>query len=517
MNENSQQEKIKCLECNKTFKQLSNSHLKSHNLTPEEYKLKHNVEKLSSQKSIDNMKKRAIESNKHRKGIKRSKEICENIKNSIRRTFDEGRIIHNKGIPMKEDQKLILKEKALERNKIWRENNNNPLTGHDVSDETKEKISKTLVEFWKNNPDVIEQNKIKQKESYIRNGTYKKIRDNFLKRKIKLLESFDFNVISIENDMFSIKCNKCNHEHYRHIKSIIHKNICPSCKKVGTSSYEHEIYDFLKENNISNIILNDRTLLKTHELDLYLPDYNIAIEIDGLYWHSETVGKDKNYHINKTQMCNKLGIRLIHIFEDEWVNKKDIVKQKIKNILHISTNERVYARKCTIKEISNSEVKEFFNNNHIQGHVNSKINIGLLYNNEIVSVMSFSKPSIAKGKANYNFELTRYATSKNVIGGAGKSFSYFIKNYNPLSIISYCDLRWGTGNMYSKIGFNYIGDTKPNYWYTKGFNRYHRYNFTKYKLVEQGYDINKTEKEIMSDLKYNIIWDCGHSKWEWKI
>jgi hypothetical protein len=172
------------------------------------------------------------------------------------------------------------------------------------------------------------------------------------------------------------------------------------------------------------------------------------LNLIGDYWHSEKY-KPSEYHLNKTLECEKIGYKLIHIFEYEWLNKQDIIKNKLNFYLN-SYKECIYARKCMVKEISVSDKNKFLNKYHIQGEDKSKIKLGLFYQDELVAVMTFGKPRFNK---NYEYELIRYATSKHVIGGAGKLLKYFERNYKPKSIITYADRRFSQGNMYSKLGF----------------------------------------------------------------
>ena len=170
-----------------------------------------------------------------------------------------------------------------------------------------------------------------------------------------------------------------------------------------------------------------------------------------------------------------------------------------------------------VKEITPEEKKHYLENNHIQGNDNSIIRLGLFNDNNLVGVMTFSKPrkSLGYNKNEDNvYELVRFA-SNNVIGGADKLLKHFIRTYNPIKIISYADRRWSQGELYKKLGFNYVSSTKPNYWYTKNYRtREHRFNYRKNILVSKGYDVNKTEFEIMDGLGYGKIWDCGSLKFE---
>lgn len=282
------------------------------------------------------------------------------------------------------------------------------------------------------------------------------------------------------------------------------------------SKAEIEICEFLEENDIKYSVC-DKKILNGVELDIFIPKYNLAIEYNGLYWHSEKQGKGKYYHIDKTNKCLEKDIRLIHIFSDEWLNKSDIIKSRLKHLLNLEL-EKIYARKCSVGYITKEEKTEFLNDNHLQGNDKSDIFIGLKYNGILVSVITFGslRKSLGATKKENQYELYRFAT-KNVVGGFSKLFSFFIKNHNPDSIITYADRNWTPSDNYSfynKVGFNYEDITKPNYYYTNNYQkRLHRYNFTKDKLIKYGYDETKTETQIMLELGYDRIWDTGNLKY----
>lgn len=292
---------------------------------------------------------------------------------------------------------------------------------------------------------------------------------------------------------------------------------CPHCGNV-VSSAETEIASFIESLGIEVETRNRTVLLGSREIDVFMPEKNVGIEYDGLVWHSDRF-KEKNYHLEKTEECRKAGVRLIHVFEDEWCNKKDIVKSMLANVLGV-TKERIPARKCEVREIDYKTAHEFVENNHIQGWSVSKINLGLFYGEEIVSVMTFGSPRLSLGhkEKKYDYELIRFCSKLNtsVIGAAGKLFSYFLKAYDPASVISYCDRRWSIGNMYEKIGFKFDHASQPNYFYVEGNNRKNRFRYRKTLLVGMGYDKNKSEKEITEELGIPRIYDCGTFVYIWK-
>ena len=330
----------------------------------------------------------------------------------------------------------------------------------------------------------------------------------------------DINILEINDRDLIILCNECK-EQYNITKQLLYERYkrgykcCTHCNPIGNTSrsgHESEISKILENLNIEHECSNRKIISK--ELDIYIPNSNLAIEINGVYWHNELFVSSK-YHLEKTNKCNDKNIHLIHLFEDEWLYKKDIVLSIIKNSLKLN-KQMIYARKCVIKEVSSNTSKEFLEKNHIQGNVNSKIRIGLFYNNEMVSLMTFSKGRIIMGGKKDEWELTRFCNllDTNVIGAANKLFQYFLKTYHPEKVISYSDIRLFKGEMYEKLGFTKISQSKPNYWYVINGMRYHRFNFRKSILLKQGYDKDKTERDIMFDRKIYRIYDCGNIKWE---
>ena len=287
------------------------------------------------------------------------------------------------------------------------------------------------------------------------------------------------------------------------------------------SSYERAMRNILTNLNIP-FIQNTRKILPSKlELDFYIPDHKIAIEICGLFHHAIDNPRNKNpninYHKNKLLECEKLGIRLITIFEDEWVFRKTSCINYIKNILGNNTQPKIFARKCTVEEVSFLEIKQILTDNHIQGAPPfSQVSVCLKYEGKIVSVMCFSHQ---RGKSNQPnlWDLTRFCNNGcKVIGAAGKLFAYFIKTYNPEKVISFADARWSQGDVYYKIGFKMEHFINPDYWYVKNGVRYHKAGFAKSKLQNKGIDVTrKTEREIMREQGFLRIYDCGKYRFVW--
>jgi len=297
-----------------------------------------------------------------------------------------------------------------------------------------------------------------------------------------------------------------------------------------TSSGHKEINDFLFELGL-NYEVNNKSLLKGIELDILIPDKKIAIEYNGLLYHSEIYGKkSRSYHLNKTKQTNENGYLLIHIFEDDWIQKKDIVKSKLRHLLGLNKNIIIHARKCIIKEINPTLKNEFLNKNHIQGEDMSNIHLGAYNNDDLVAVMTFdsnrhmSIKNIVEGEC----ELKRFATKIDcrIPGIASKLLKYFIKNNNPKKIISFADKTTTINdeNLYTKLGFICKEIIGPDYKY---FNpkvsrnrRLHKFGFGKNSIKKkfpEVYNPDKTEWEMMQELGYDRIWDCGKFRYEMEI
>ena len=263
---------------------------------------------------------------------------------------------------------------------------------------------------------------------------------------------------------------------------------------------------------------HNREILNGMEIDIFIPPLKLGIEYNGLRWHSEEFGKDHRYHLDKLNKCNEKGIRLIQIFEDEWINHREICESKLKQICGLNTNPKIYARKCEIREISNkTEAYEFLDKNHIQGRTVCTIALGAYYQNNLIGVMTFKKE-----KEGY-WDLNRFATDINYqcVGIGGKLFKYFTRNYPFIEIKSFADRRWTTdptNNLYTKLGFAFDSFVPPTYWYhnpkINPYIRFHKFGFRKQHLHKQyGLPLTMTEREMTETLGYTRIWDCGLIKY----
>jgi hypothetical protein len=353
---------------------------------------------------------------------------------------------------------------------------------------------------------------VKQKQKISR---YKTTYTNLNKLSEYVTPLFNINEYDGIKNEYKFKCTNCNAEFYSNLMNgriprclICHPHTCESIQ-------QNNIIEFLNDLNIKNIEKNNRNIISPLELDIYLPEKNIAIEYNGIYWHSELAGdKDKNYHLNKTDECEEKGIQLIHIFETEWLYKKEIIQSVLKSKLNIYDNI-LYARNCIIKEINSKISNNFLNANHLQGADKSKYRLGLFYKNELVTTITFGKSRFDK---NYEWEIYRICSKLNtkVIGGISKLLKHFIKLKSPKSVVTYADRRFSVGHVYKTIGFNFVKNTSPNYFYTKGYDLYSRHQFQKHKLknILKEYDENLTEWQNMQLNGYDRVWDCGNIKYQ---
>lgn len=309
------------------------------------------------------------------------------------------------------------------------------------------------------------------------------------------------------------KCLKCNKIFYSEGNNYQHI----SCGCNGKSFKEIELYKIIKDFGIKDIIQNWRKKFNNnlYELDIFIPSYNLGIEFNGIYWHSELY-KDRNYHQEKFLHFQKQHINLIQIFENEWENKSNIVLSIIKNKLDLAEN-KIFARKCKFRKVDSKESIKFLEQNHIQGSVNSKYKFGLFYKSELVSLMTIGK-SRFKGD---ELELHRFCNklNTNIVGGFSKLIKNFIRNYKFERIISYCDLRYFNGDGYKRVGFKELHITTPNYfyWLYNGNKFLNRLQCQKHKLNNflNIFDHNLTEHENMLKNNYLRIYDAGNLKMEY--
>jgi len=355
---------------------------------------------------------------------------------------------------------------------------------------------------------LLDYSQIVEKSNTIHSKKYKYEKTSYVNSRIKM------NIVCDKHGNFQQTPN--NH--------IYKKNGCPECAKELTQSKpEFEIIEFIKSLGVTNIIHSNREILNGKEIDIYLPDYKIGIEYNGLLWHSRgttfpvnVANEQKSAHFKKTDLAKEKGVFLLHIFENEWLNNPDKWKSVIRNKLH-KNKHKIYARKTVFKRITSKEANSFCEQNHLQGKGVSKLNYGLFYEDvkedKLVSVMTFSKARFTKEEG-IKYEMIRFCnlTNHSIIGGASKLLSNF-KKINPGGIVSYANRRWSDGHLYKTLGFELRHISGANYFYFKDNNRlWSRNKFQKHKLKDQLdiFDEKLTEIENMFNNRYRQIHDSGN-------
>ncbi len=469
---------LKCQICGYTHEfMIAPTHIKSHGLTMAEYKEKFPNAKLRIQLETSRNKisqNKIGKSNEKLKNRIFSNSHKENISKSLKEKFESGAITH------------------------WN-------LGKKTPENVKHKISNGNKNT--NNLGNIQQhlNKVER----IKLGAL----------------NFNCDIIEITDKTASAKCRKCNHifkfthqVFYPERLQLIGK-LCPICqpRETFSSNGENELANFIKSIYNGNIINNDREQLGGKEIDIFIPELKLGIEYTGLYWHAEKQNPENKHLLWKQQFALKHNIKIITVFEDEWIMKKEIVKSRIMGLMG-KHQDKIFARTCQIKQIDSKTKRDFLINNHIQGDDKPKISLGLFRNNELVSVMTFKMTNMVKGGDGNQWELSRFCSKLyyRVVGGASKLLKHFQDNFgNNIEIVSYSDKRWSSGNLYTTLGFKHVHDSNPSYWYTQDYkHRYHRSKFMKHLLVKHYPEFEgKTEWQIMQETGWDRIWDCGTSKW----
>lgn len=291
----------------------------------------------------------------------------------------------------------------------------------------------------------------------------------------------------------------------------------PSCPKCyGQSRPEYEIFKFVEGLvGASNVISNDRTAIKPLELDVYVPGKQLAIELNGIFYHTELFlgSKADSYHLGKKRLCAAQGIKLLHVFDSEWNSSQEIVKGKLKSALGLSA--RLHARKLELISLSSANAREFLEENHLQGADKHSKAYGLLDSSGLQAVMTFCKARFSK----HEWELSRFASKVDVtvVGGASKLLTAFKRSVNPTSLVTYADARFSDGAVYEALGFKLKHISPPNYWYIKGGQRLSRYQAQKHmlaKLLGSKFDPLLTEVQNMNKNGWYRLFDCGNYVFE---
>lgn len=367
-------------------------------------------------------------------------------------------------------------------------------------------LEKWGVENVSQSKDVKRRKELKYESNW--KSTNNKKSEEFRKTNFRVAQDPNY-IKYIENGTSIFNCDNGNEHQFEinidcYSKRIKYKTIlCTICNPVDKhqSGKEIKLYNFIKSIYDGEIIQNHR--IEKQELDVFLPQFKLGIELNGVHWHSDTY-KDKNFHINKSDFFKDKNIHVFHVWEDDFDNKLEIIQSQIKNILNLS--QRISARKCQAKVITNPEiVRKFLDDNHMLGFVNSNIKVGLYYQDELVSLMTFDKFEGRNKMSNLEWNLNRFCNKINVsvIGGASKLLNFFVATHSPKRIISYADKDWSKGNLYEKLNFTKVYETEPDYKYVIKGKRIHKSN-----LKSSVTGVSESKLELPK------IWDCGKIKYE---
>ena len=446
-------------------------------------------------------------------------------------------------------------QSQLVKNKMIKTNNekwgaNSPMCSEEIQEKSKQTLQKNWgvdnpnkseeliqkrIESFKSNIESYKVNYKKTslerygvdhpwKSKEIHDKTIEKFYESYRKRILEKIQDTKFEFVKFdktETTNLIFKCPDCNSEflintqqfYFRRNSNI---SICTNCFPISENSSisQIELYNFIKSNYQGEILQNNKNIISPYEIDIFLPELNLAFEFNGVYWHSEKF-KKSDYHLNKFKLCEEKEIKLVNIWEDDWSIKREICESFVLNKL--ATSKRIWARKCSIKEVDSKISKRFLEDNHFQGDCKSSVRIGLYFEDKLVSLMTFSKlrlPLGGKNKKDY-WELTRFCNLNFhvIVGSASKILKYFIENYKPIEIQTYSDNLISSGDLYQKLGFTYQHTSKPGYWWVINGTRQHRFNWRKDKLKKLGADMSKSESQIMEEMGHFKLYNAGNKKW----
>lgn len=310
------------------------------------------------------------------------------------------------------------------------------------------------------------------------------------------------------------KCSK-NHEwEATALQRSLYGYGCPFCSNL-VSKEEQKIVDFLQSHNIQ-LIQSERKILSGIELDIYIPDKKIAIEFNGVYWHSELFKQDTMYHHNKWLQCKQRGIQLIQIWEDEWRKNPDQIKSMLLHKLKVASGGKhsIYARQTKIVSVDTKSAKSFYDKFHIQGFASSSCYYGLEQNGILYAVIALKKES---GNV---LNIIRYATSHNVVGGFTKLLKYAENTLDPSAFITFSDHCVSDGGLYESNGFIVDKELPPDYRYVWRGERKHKFGYRLSRFKNDPsliWNANMTEKELANLNGLYRIWDAGKTKWKKRI
>jgi len=307
---------------------------------------------------------------------------------------------------------------------------------------------------------------------------------NRIMKSIEYTPLFDISTYhGVVKQKYEFQCHVCN-TIFSYDLNKGRRPKCPVCYPIHISNGEREIREFLL-NYTNNIRVNTREVIPPYEIDLFLPDYNLAIEYNGLYYHSEIYSNcDKHYHSNKTLQCLKKKITLFHIFEDEWLKKQHIVKSMILNKINQNSN-KIISNNCQIKQVSEIEKSKFLEDHSLEGDCAGDNYVGLYDQERLMSLIVLNKNIIRRFCNHVDYNINSF-----------QLIEYIINELKIKNLIIYVDLRYGFGEIFKKNGFTYCGITEPKEYYLK------------HGLLE------RFEEDFIEG--NDRIWNCGYVIYEYR-
>lgn len=341
------------------------------------------------------------------------------------------------------------------------------------------------------------------------------LKEHALKKEGKCLSTEYVNY----NTKYEWKCKEGHIFEQQWGTTICQKSWCPYCS-TQHSKAEQKILEWVQQWYPE--AHSTRKIIPPKEIDIYIPSLNLAIEYCGLYWHNENSPepRDRNYHRNKMLECNRKGVRLITIFEDEWKDREAQVKNFLKSVMNVH-DKRIYARKCNVKEIDKKIAHDFLEQNHIQGKTSLRVAYGLFYNEELLGLITGNQHH--RNADQFTLNRLVFKSGVQIVGGASKLLKSLVKYAQEKGfdkIISWSDNRYSEGNVYEKCGFKLEEELSPDYSYvTPQMERQSKQSNKKTNLLKKGASgtMKNTEKELSLTLGYSRIWDCGKKRYVKKL
>ena len=285
-------------------------------------------------------------------------------------------------------------------------------------------------------------------------------------------------------------------------------NGCPACAK-HISRAEIEVADFVRTLT-DDVATSTRTVIAPNELDIYIPSKSVAVEFNGLYWHSEDAGKDRHYHQRKWQRCADKGIQMVTVWEDDWRDRRDICQRMIARKLGVSQERRLNARSLTVTTVDRVEARDFLEANHIQGATAMSEAFGLRDGGELVAVMCM------KWRTKSEVELVRFATSAIVRGGHSRLLKHAVAAMQPQRVVTFADHAVSDGGLYEQCGFGKDAELRPDYTYYFRGERVHKFLFRLKRFRNDPnllWDESWTEQQAAAENKIPRIWDYGKTRY----